>query len=175
MQISASTPPHARLVIEAANSYDVEDASDAWATPAQLARWLDEHTGLKGRIPASAVTAEDHEAAVRVRDRLRIVILERRDPTFGTAARQFPLHVGFDEGAPTLVPVGSGVAGGVARILAAVAQSSFDGSWERIKICPADDCRVAFYDESRNRSRAWCSMEVCGNRTKTRVYRARHR
>ncbi|MGZ8667616.1 MAG: CGNR zinc finger domain-containing protein, partial [Solirubrobacterales bacterium] len=28
---------------------------------------------------------------------------------------------------------------------------------------------------SRNRSRTWCSMEVCGNRAKTRSYRHRRR
>jgi predicted RNA-binding Zn ribbon-like protein len=30
-----------------------------------------------------------------------------------------------------------------------------------------------FYDRSRNRSRHWCSMGVCGNRAKTRTYRAK--
>jgi predicted RNA-binding Zn ribbon-like protein len=50
-----------------------------------------------------------------------------------------------------------------------------DGSWERLKICPADDCHWAFYDASKNRSRTWCNMQVCGNRKKTRAYRARNR
>jgi predicted RNA-binding Zn ribbon-like protein len=48
-----------------------------------------------------------------------------------------------------------------------------DGSWERLKVCPADDCLWAFYDRSRNRSRRWCDMEVCGNRAKVRGYRER--
>jgi predicted RNA-binding Zn ribbon-like protein len=30
-----------------------------------------------------------------------------------------------------------------------------------------------FYDRSRNRGSHWCAMSVCGNRTKTRRYRAR--
>ena len=34
--------------------------------------------------------------------------------------------------------------------------------------------KVVFYDQSRNRSRAWCSMEVCGNREKARSFRVRH-
>ena len=46
-------------------------------------------------------------------------------------------------------------------------------SCERVKICPADDCLWAFYDESRNGSRQWCSMAVCGNRAKARAHRAR--
>lgn len=40
--------------------------------------------------------------------------------------------------------------------------------------CPADSCGWAFYDHARNRSRRWCSMAVCGNRTKARSYRRRH-
>jgi predicted RNA-binding Zn ribbon-like protein len=42
-----------------------------------------------------------------------------------------------------------------------------------VKICPADDCLWAFYDESRNGSRQWCSMDDCCNRAKARAHRAR--
>jgi len=35
---------------------------------------------------------------------------------------------------------------------------------ERLKICP--NCHWLFLDRSRNRSRAWCDMAVCGNRAK---------
>jgi len=41
---------------------------------------------------------------------------------------------------------------------------------ERLKICP--NCHWLFLDRSRNRSRAWCDMAVCGNRAKaSRHYR----
>jgi predicted RNA-binding Zn ribbon-like protein len=60
------------------------------------------------------------------------------------------------------------------RILAAVAESMADGSWPRIKACRADDCRWAYVDTSRNRSRQWCEMAVCGNRAKARRFRSRH-
>jgi predicted RNA-binding Zn ribbon-like protein len=60
--------------------------------------------------------------------------------------------------------------GPVERVLALLA--SGDG-WERLKVCGAEDCRWAFYDTSRNRSRTWCSMSDCGNRAKARAYRAR--
>ena len=33
-----------------------------------------------------------------------------------------------------------------------------NGTWERLKVCPADDCQWAFYDESKNRSGTWCDM-----------------
>jgi predicted RNA-binding Zn ribbon-like protein len=32
-----------------------------------------------------------------------------------------------------------------------------------------------YFDESRNRSKRWCSMEVCGNREKGEAFRRRHR
>ncbi len=37
---------------------------------------------------------------------------------------------------------------------------------KRIKICP--NCHWLYFDESRNRSRRWCDMNVCGNRAKAR-------
>lgn len=38
----------------------------------------------------------------------------------------------------------------------------------RMKICP--NCGWLFLDRSRNRSRAWCDMAVCGNRVKARLH-----
>ncbi len=37
---------------------------------------------------------------------------------------------------------------------------------DRLKICP--NCEWLFLDRSRNRSRTWCDMAVCGNRTKAK-------
>jgi predicted RNA-binding Zn ribbon-like protein len=41
----------------------------------------------------------------------------------------------------------------------------------RLKACA--DCRLLFLDQSRNRSRRWCSMAGCGSRAKMRRYRSR--
>src|ERR671917_17466 len=60
------------------------------------------------------------------------------------------------------------------RMLAIVAHAQSEGTWDRLKSCPADNCRWAFYDRSRNRSAVWCNMAVCGNRAKVRSYRERH-
>ena len=73
-----------------------------------------------------------------------------------------------------LEPLGAGIAAPLGQLLAIVVAAQADGSWSRMKACQADDCRSAFYDGSRNRSRTWCSMRVCGNRAKARAYRARH-
>jgi predicted RNA-binding Zn ribbon-like protein len=46
-------------------------------------------------------------------------------------------------------------------------------AWKRIKICR--NCRWLFIDKSRNSSRLWCDMSVCGNRHKAkRHYRRRN-
>lgn len=46
---------------------------------------------------------------------------------------------------------------------------------DRIRRCDADDCRTVYRDESRTKSRRWCSMQRCGNRAKVRAHRERAR
>ena len=65
------------------------------------------------------------------------------------------------------------VDGFVERVLGVLAVARIDGTWDRLKACPNDRCRWLFYDHSRNGSRTWCSMDVCGARSKMRAYRAR--
>ncbi len=43
----------------------------------------------------------------------------------------------------------------------------------RLRECGADDCGLFILDTSRPNNRRWCSMELCGNRSKIRAYRAR--
>ncbi len=43
----------------------------------------------------------------------------------------------------------------------------------RVRECAADDCSFLFVDMSRNRSRCWCDMESCGNRSKAKRHYAR--
>jgi predicted RNA-binding Zn ribbon-like protein len=56
-------------------------------------------------------------------------------------------------------------------VMAIALGAMLDGSWGRLKACR--NCRWCFYDYSPNRSATWCSMQICGNRTKTRAYRRR--
>ncbi len=44
----------------------------------------------------------------------------------------------------------------------------------RVRECAADDCALLFVDTSRPGRRRWCSMDACGNRSKTVAYRRRH-
>jgi predicted RNA-binding Zn ribbon-like protein len=38
----------------------------------------------------------------------------------------------------------------------------------QLRECPGEGCSWLFIDTSRNKSRRWCTMEICGNRAKAR-------
>ena len=84
------------------------------------------------------------------------------------AAGDARLTLRFEPGSVALVPEARGADGALGSILAVVHGAIQDGSWQRLKTCPR--CSWVFYDYSRNRSAAWCSMQLCGNRVKTRSY-----
>jgi len=44
---------------------------------------------------------------------------------------------------------------------------------DRIRACGVDTCRWLFLDTSKNHTRRWCNMRVCGNRMKARRFQAR--
>jgi predicted RNA-binding Zn ribbon-like protein len=43
----------------------------------------------------------------------------------------------------------------------------------QLRTCAADTCRWLFLDASKNRTRRWCDMKVCGNRMKAKRFQAR--
>lgn len=65
------------------------------------------------------------------------------------------------------------------RMLWSIAQSAAEllttGDLSRLRECGGDDCGWLFEDTSKNRSRQWCDMQVCGNLAKVRRYRTRLR
>ncbi len=66
----------------------------------------------------------------------------------------------------------SGLLWPVARSAADVLTSDDLG---RLKTCPSADCGWIFLDTTRNGTRRWCDMTVCGNRAKARRYYAGRR
>jgi predicted RNA-binding Zn ribbon-like protein len=46
---------------------------------------------------------------------------------------------------------------------------------QRVRTCAVDTCRWLFLDTSKNHTRRWCSMKVCGNRMKARRFQAARR
>jgi predicted RNA-binding Zn ribbon-like protein len=68
--------------------------------------------------------------------------------------------------------------GGLDWLLAAVARSGAEtiaeGLHARLRICANPRCGLFFYDNSRTRRRRWCSMAVCGNRSKVAAFARKH-
>jgi predicted RNA-binding Zn ribbon-like protein len=44
----------------------------------------------------------------------------------------------------------------------------------RVRACNNPKCRWLFLDTSKNHSRRWCDMRICGNRMKARRFKAQH-
>ncbi|MGI5282936.1 CGNR zinc finger domain-containing protein [Nonomuraea polychroma] len=154
----------AELIRDFVNTYDVESDTDELSAPADLALWLRERDLIASRDRA---TDDDLHSAHALREGLRAAL--RREQA-DLPALPLQVRIGND-GVPELVPARGGVPGGLARIAAAMVEPG----WDRLKVCAEETCQWAFIDSSKNRSRSWCSMRVCGNRTKTRAYRARKR
>ena len=178
----AVTPAHSDLLCAFANTLDVDaDAAlpDALTDAAALTDWLRARDLLD---PDERADGGDLDLARALRSGLRTAMLRHHegDHTSPVAdldamATQLPLRIVFDGTRPRLAPAVGGARGGLAWLLVAVAAAQADGAWVRLKLCVADDCQWAFHDTSKNRSRRWCSMGVCGNRQKTRTYRVRQR
>jgi predicted RNA-binding Zn ribbon-like protein len=65
--------------------------------------------------------------------------------------------------------------GPIASLLAIVYEAELLGTWPRLRACRRASCRFAYYDRTKNGSRAWCSMATCGNQAKAQRRRARER
>jgi predicted RNA-binding Zn ribbon-like protein len=184
------TPASLRLVEDFLNTRSVELGTDDVGTPAALGEWLRDRGLLTAGSP---VGPDDLRRAVRLREGVRALVAAHQgelpatpDPGDGLdpaaladldgLARGLALVVDVTNDPPCLAPAAPGtVDAAFAAVLAAIADAAADGSWARFKVCREPGCRWAYYDHSRNRSRAWCSMETCGNRAKARAFRNRAR
>ncbi len=48
-----------------------------------------------------------------------------------------------------------------------------DEDFTHVKACEGHSCTLVFADHTRRRARRWCSMAICGNRTKQAAHRNR--
>lgn len=157
--VPRAAPEPLRAVQQFVNSIDREHELD----------WLDDWFAEHGPV-------EEPERARPLREAFRALALANNglpvDPTAvqtlnETAARLSPCvgedgQVRLDDGGD---PLG--------RLVAIALTAMLDGSWGRLKACR--NCRWSFYDGSPNRSATWCSMQLCGNRSKLKTYRSRRR
>ena len=178
----APAPPPLDLVQDFVNTEIPEWARDDISTPDALGAWfrgrglIDEEDG---------VDAETFVAARALRDLLRELALLNtleRSPDARTRADldriadAIDLRVRLDVDGTFVVDAGGRGGGrGLAAVLAHVLRARALGTWPRLKACQHETCGWLFYDGSRNASSRWCSMSICGNRSKTAAYRRRMR
>jgi len=188
-QPSGRSPAPGRLgLVQAfANAFwDLDrDGADEWGDAREYGAWL----AARGFGGGAAADEADRVRAIALREAIRdLARRHHEDPTpapAGTpalavldeAAARAALRVSVAGGGatPIHVPVGDGPDDALALVVAVVAETMADGTWTRVKACPGPHCGWVFFDGSKNRSRQWCSMQICGNRVKGREFRARRR
>jgi predicted RNA-binding Zn ribbon-like protein len=177
--IPKAAPDDLRLVQLFVNTTDHEGSRELLASTGALRGWLVE----RGLLSTSArVTRADLARATSLRETLRSFLAANNDQREDAAAAEelnraaerarIELRAGRKGTAEIRVGAG-GVDGALGSVVAAALEAMLDGRWLRLKACR--NCGFAFYDYSRNRAATWCSMRLCGNRLKTRGYRARRR
>ena len=144
------------------NTVDHEHHREWIGTPAELADFL-----------GCAETEVDVERAHELREALRMLLRANNgvplDATaLGAVNRAAAgVRLELDDGGRVVV----GAEDPLAHVVAVAFRAMLEGTWPRLKACR--NCKWAFYDYSKNRSASWCSMQLCGNRLKTRAYRSR--
>jgi predicted RNA-binding Zn ribbon-like protein len=152
-----AAPEPLRQVQLLLNSTNVESGDD-W-----LPSWLAER-GADSEL----------DRARELRDALRSLVLANNGfPLAGSALRVMNAaaeRVSLRLDSKRRVQIEAG-ADPLDAVVAVALGAMLDGTWSRLKACR--NCHWSFYDNSPNRSATWCSMQLCGNRTKTRAYRRR--
>jgi predicted RNA-binding Zn ribbon-like protein len=166
------------LLVDFVNTRDIEEETDSIADPRGLQVWIRDRTGEYVDEP----DGEALERLLALRESLRALLrtnngeeVEPRElKPLEEAAERSRFRTTFSaDGRLDLAPARSDLSGFEARLLLAIERLQSHGAWPRLKACTDEGCQWAFYDATRNHSRTWCSMDVCGNREKTRRYRER--
>lgn len=170
-------PLSAALLRDFVNTVDHEQGTDELGTTEDLTSFLVHH-GLLADGPHA--TEAERQACVRLRQGLHHALelnhaAEQAPlPMLADALGALSIRLQWDGAGVIATPAENGVAGALARIGLAAHEARASGSWWRLKICAFDECAWAYYDQSKNRSRHYCEYG-CGNKLKTRAYRARRR
>ncbi|MEV0088004.1 CGNR zinc finger domain-containing protein [Saccharopolyspora sp. NPDC050642] len=181
--VHRGAPAEVALAVDFANTVDQRDfgrftPQESLVTAGDLADWLRDRG-----FAVDACSEKDFARALALRSAIREIaashqpgVAVRGDGPDLSAALDFPLRPRLDEtGAVRLRAVEDGVRGALADIASAIVIAEAEGSWCRVKMCSAPDCRIVFYDGAKARNSRWCATAGCGNRMKTRTYRARRR
>ena len=178
MADETTAPGRLGLVEDFINTADLSEPTEILSSPAALKAWVSER-GL-GDLEAGP---EALAKALALREALRRLALANNGgpaypvdhATLNRLAADAQIQLRFTGSGVRLEPRAEGVDGVLGRLIVIVQAEMADGSWQRLKGCPAAGCGWAFFDRSKNHSGTWCSMKTCGNRAKASRYRERKR
>jgi predicted RNA-binding Zn ribbon-like protein len=181
MSKQRTAPGELERVRRFVNTRQVGHGTDLLSDTEGVAEWFAAEGLAAGELQA---TRAELARAIELREALRAVLVAHNvgesapadaSRTLDATARRARLRLQFeDDGGASLVPEAGGIDGALGRLVAIVHDSIAQGTWTRLKACRDPTCAWAFYDHTKNRSGAWCSMERCGNRAKARAHRERH-
>jgi predicted RNA-binding Zn ribbon-like protein len=155
---------------------------DELCGPRELAAWMSQQGLSDG---GTKITAAMFDSALQLRAGIRAYLecdpAERHQDneavrSLNKAMKLFPLlaEARGDHGM-TLGAARRDALAGISVVVAELYNGSINGTLDRLKMCAAEECRRVFFDRSKPATRRWCMSTLCGNRTKTRTYRERHR
>ncbi len=176
----SSGPEQLQALLAFTNTVDFGAGTGELASPQALSRWL-----AKRRLLSQDVELDDGalEQAKQVCAGLRSLFATNNGAALSrdsvrhldTAAARSSVRFRFeDDGSPFLEATNRDVDGALASPLTDFIRACFEGTWRRLKICEDEECRRAFYDDSRNRTGRWCSKR-CGDRNAARHHRRRRK
>jgi len=171
---------------------DGEPIGDRLLEYADLVAWA-VRAGLESGPAALKLAVNDPAEAVRVHDRAvslrevcyRLVraVIHQKTPALSDVGMlnqewiEALRHRSLATGEPFLQLKWTGGDHRLDRMLWAVAESAAhllsSPDTTRLRECGGPDCGWLFEDISRNHSRQWCDMQMCGNLTKVRRFRER--
>jgi predicted RNA-binding Zn ribbon-like protein len=180
-----------------AHGRGTESHTDHLFDYAALVAWS-RHAGVLDCSHAEAILthAERHPRAAETARRRAIELREALHRHFAALAR------GRRPDAGDLAEINQALAAAMPHARVAPAKAGFQWAWDesepsldrmlwpivrsaadlltaeelpRVKQCAGCECGWLFLDLSKNGSRRWCEMEVCGSRAKARAYYARRK
>lgn len=169
----------AQLLMSFVNTLDVEERTDELATPADFSRWL-----LQAGVLTTPrrVLLSDHQLALDLRAGLRealgISVGVQADTSVidqaNNVLHQLPIYAVINITSPLNVLCTNPIRRALTELIITWTYLAITGEILRIKKCAEHNCGWVFWDSSKNHSRRWCSMQICGNRNKARTYLTRH-
>lgn len=187
-----------RLWLDAVNSEFISEGSrtEGWSSPTALQQWLRDAAGRYKQAESLRDFSLGHNGellltqAKQLRSSLRLACeTAYADETFRSvgnpaleAVNQALKHRGVTLQLENTGPewreyeVGSGEPTDALWLLARSAAHSWThGELARLKPCASPDCILWFLDTSKNGTRRWCSMDICGNRHKVAAHHQRRK